>query len=782
MPTDDNNWSLNWDVTVNKPVPPPTKEDDDIVIEAKNRFRICVAWEAQARVNFEYDYKFANADTHNHFQWDDVLYNDRTGVNRPCLTINKTNQHNLMVINDAKQNKPGVRIRPVGDEASYDAAQLFQEIVYHIEYISNAESIYDSALTFQVEAGIGYWRIQVEYPDDESFDQEIYIRRIKDPRSVYLDPNINEVDGSDAWFGFIFDDEPKDLFKSKYPEYASIVSNSVLGGNSPDGWMTQNTVRVCEYYRKTQKKSKLVTWINANGGQVLKKIDDLDEQEKLEYKEIHTNKENREAYQYQERKLLIDDVQWFKIAGDRIIDRGPWLGKYVPIVRLVGTETVINGVLDRKGHTRQLIDPQRMYNWNASADVEYGALQTKVPWLAPAAAIEGFEEYYKTANTVNHSYLPYNHIDENGDPIPPPTRPAAPQASPAYVQRMQISIQEMMMTTGQYQSQTGENENAKSGVAINARQRQGDRATYHFLDNQAMAIRNTGKQIIDLIPKIYDTKRVQRITASDGTIINMTIDPNAPDAVKEMPTNETDNDEKIKELIFNPNIGTYDIQADTGPSYATKRMESFSAMSQLAASSKEFMERAGDIYFEMADFPKSQALSKRWKKFLPPNIANDGPDPQVEQAMHQAADKIEQLTGLVTEQAQQLKDKNAELELKAKDLERKEHELELNFRKAKVGETRDDWDAISRRIAAVGNAGPAFSLEQVQPLIKQAVAEALGMPDIDEAGIGDGGTPIEPVAAGGEGEGADEPPVPGARKAPDGAWYVEQNNQHYRVE
>jgi hypothetical protein len=774
------NWVSSWNIEVNKPLPPSNPDDEEIIREAKARFKICVDWEATARINFEFDYKFANADTHNKYQWDNDTLAIRDG--RPSLTINKTNQHNLMVINDAKQNKPGIRIRPVGDEASYDAAQLFQEIVYHIEYISNAESIYDSALTFQVEAGIGYWRVVTDYIDDNTFDQEIYIRRIKDPRSVYLDPNINEVDGSDAWFGFIFDDEAKDLFRSKYPEYESVSGKSVLGETSADGWITQSTVRVCEYYRKTQKKSKLVTWTTGNGEQVLKKIDDLDDIEKEQYKEIKSSVEARKMYNYQERKLLIDDVQWFKIAGDRIIDRGPWLGKYIPIVRLVGTETVIDGVLDRKGHTRQLIDPQRMYNWNASADVEYGALQSKIPYVAPSAAIEGFEEIWKTANTVNHSYLPVNHIDEDGNAIPLPQRQPPPQPSPAYVQRMQISINEMMMASGQYQSQTGENENAKSGVAINARQRQGDRATYHFIDNEAMAIRHTGKIIIDLAPKVYDTKRVQRITASDGTVINMTIDPEAPQAVQEIQTEEKDKEERIKELVFNPNIGTYDIQSDTGPSFATKRMEAFGAMTQIAAQSKEFMERAGDIYFEMADFPKAQQLSKRWKKFLPPNILDNKIDPQIEQAMQMASDKIEQLTGLATEQAQQLKDKDAELKLKAQDLERKENELELRFREASVGETRADYDAITKRLVGIGNSGPAISLEQIQPLIKQAVAEALGMPDIGEVGMDDGGTPIVPEAPEGQDGAEDEPPMEGAKRAPDGQWYVERDGQHYRVE
>src|SRR6185312_2730481 len=463
---------------------------------------------------------------------------------------------------------------------------------------SNAEAVYDYATKFQVDAGMGYWRVCTDYVSDDSFDQEIYIRRIRDPRAVYLDPDINEIDGSDARFGYIFEDIAKDLFKEKYPKFADIGSSQVLGNNL-DGWITQNHIRVAEYYEKEEKEDKLVTWINNQTGiQVLSRLSKLDDTNKLMYKEIIAGgKPVKEMVQYQERRVLTTNIKWYKIAGDRIIDRGDWLGKYIPIVRLPGTETVIDGIWDSKGHTRALINAQQMYNYNTSANVEYGALQTKAPWVAPSAAIENFEEYYKTANRVNHAYLPYNHIDEDGNPIPPPQRPAAPQASPAYVEQMKIAQNEMMMATGQYQAQLGENENAKSGVAINARQRQGDRATYHFIDNQAIAIRFTGKIVIDLIPKIYDTARIKKIIARDGTRMDVKIDPNFKGATQDITPEppKMDAGQKIKEVMFNPDFGMYDIQSDTGPSFATRRLEAFNALTQIASSNEKFMDIAGDI-------------------------------------------------------------------------------------------------------------------------------------------------------------------------------------------
>lgn len=740
-----------------------TDEETEILLEAKKRFRICEDWEAQARTYFEYDYKFANGDSNNMYQWDKWVIGDRQTNQRPCLTINKTQQHNLQIINDGKQNKPGVTIRPVGDEASFEAAQVFQEVVRHIEYISNAENVYDYAAQFQVNAGWGYWRVVIEPISDDSFDKEIYIRRIKDPRSVYIDPFINEVDGSDARFGFIFDDMPKDLYEAAYPKFKD-VGNASLGFVSDSyGWIQQNTIRVAEYFRKTQKEDKLVAFtLPETGEQIITKWSELPKDGREIFQEIKKREGNLPlaARTYRERETVSDDIEVIKIAGNRIIDRQPWLGKYIPIVRLIGTETVIDGIWDCKGHTRALLDPQRIYNINSSANVEFGALQTKSPITAPVEAIEGFEDIYARANIDNLSVLPYNGLNEQGQPIPAPQRMQGPVSSQAYVEQMKIAQEEMMMVSGQYQAQMGENENAKSGVAINARQRQGDRATYHFIDNQAIAIRFTGKILIDLIPKVYDTERVIRIEAKDGSVMDVTIDPNAPQPMQKVNQDqpESDNAQEIAQIIFNPGVGTYDVQSDTGPSFATRRQEAFNALTQIAAQNKEFMGVAGDILWKVADFPEAQVLAQRWRKIIPKNITGDGPDAATEDMMHKAADQIQLLQSQLQAMVKKVEDREQEFAIKNRELDLKERMGSDEMTMKSLKEVRDDFDALSRRITALGNSGPAFSMEQIQPLIKQAIAEALqnGAQLVEDEGEElpgphEGGTPIvppEPVTEG----------------------------------
>lgn len=783
----------------------PDAEDMEVIKRAKKRFDECVSWEAQARTWFDYDYKFANGDAHNLYQWDNAIVQDRLSNNRPILTINKTMQHNLQIINDAKQNKPGVNIRPVGESASFDAAQVFQEVVRHIEYVSNAESVYDNATVFQVHAGIGYWRILTDYVDARSFDQEIFIKPIKDPRAVFLDPDIMEDDGSDARFGFIFNDMPKDLFDDKYPKFKDKVGwNNAAFGVTADTWYDKNNIKVAEYYEKTQEEETLVGFtipdsFEGAGDQVIKFVSELDDNEKEAYERLkQINKDMKamkarvpEEFDLRERDVLTDNIEWFKIAGDLIIDRGPWLGKYIPIVRLVGTETIIDGILDRKGHTRALINAQQMYNYNTSANVEFGALQTKSPWIAATQAIEGFEEYYKTANSVNHSYMPFNAFDEDGNALPPPSRPAAPQAAPAYVRQLEIAQNEMMMASGQYQAQMGENENAKSGVAINARQRQGDRATYHFIDNNAKAIRYTGKILIDLIPKIYDTKRVMRISATNGSIMEVTIDPKAELAYQKLPPPEDgsiprDQQEQIIQLIFNPNVGIYDVQSEVGPSFATRRQEAFNALTQIAATNEQFMGIAGDILWRVADFPEAQVLAQRWRKIIPPNITGDALDPEIEKTMADASAKIEQQLAIIAQQSKELAEKERELDIR-------EREADTKFREAAANAIRLDYEAETKRLAALGNAGPGISVEQIQPVVKQLLREMLRDGDLNNRieipkGPDEGGTPVEEdeegnsPAAGETLEGDDEPPVEGARKARDNNWYVQQDGKWFMVQ
>lgn len=636
-----------------------TQEDgltgnERIIKEAQRRFKDCTSWESIFRNRFLDDLRFANADSYNRYQWPGTLLQSRELNQKPCLTINKTRQHNLQIINDAKQNTPGIKVNAVGDGATYDSAQIFEGVVRHIEYISNAPTIYDNATVFQVQGGIGYWRVATDYVGDDSFDQEIYIRNVRDPLNVYMDPDINEKDGSDARFCFIFDDIPLEGAKKMYPKYKDKFSQTALGNAVNNDWLTKTHVRVAEYYRRTTKKDRLLAFTDPETSQQ-HIIRDSKISAELRAAAAHIIDDPSTKF----RTIEDDVVEHYLIIGDEVAEKTEWLGKYIPVVRVIGEETVIDGIMDRKGHTRAMIDPQRMYNYASSASVEFVALQTKTPWIAPAQAIEGLETYWSTANTENYSYIPYNHVDDDGNPIPAPERAPMPTQSTAYLQAMQTAQQEMMMTSGQYEASFGQKSNERSGVAINERQRQGDNATYHFIDNLAIAIRFTGKILIDLIPKIYDTPRIIRILAEDGTDSHVQLDPQAQQAYVEKKQLQK---EEVS-VIFNPNVGRYDVQADVGPGYATKRQEAFNAFTEIVQHNPELTNVVGDLLFKNADFPGAEEISERLERMVPPMAKGEGPNPEV-QAMQEQLQNLQSVIGKMTEQLVEAKLKNKDTSAK----------------------------------------------------------------------------------------------------------------------
>jgi hypothetical protein len=635
--------------------------DEKIVKEAQRRFDICAQYENDARLRFIEDVKFANGDSDNLYQWDE---NSRTARGygtideRPCLTINKIRQHNLNIINDARQNKPAIKIKPVGNGATYDAAQVFEGVVRHVEYISNAQAAYDTATLFQVQGGIGWLRLTTDYPidADQSFDQEIYIRRVKDPLTVYLDPDIKEADGSDARYGFVFDDMSAELFKETYPKHKDLATKSPLDVSGD--WIRKDQVRVAEYYRIVESEDKVLAYRHPDTGE--QAIERKSKMDKALFESVV------DAPSTKARQITDKTVEWFLIAGDTIIERSTWAGRYIPLIRVIGEETVINGQMDRKGHTRAMKDPQRLANYWYSAATEHVALQSKTPYIGPMAAFENLETYWDSANTVNHAWLPYNGYDDKGQKLEPPERQAPPVMAQAYIEGLKMASQEIKEVSGQFEADLGMEGNEKSGVAIQQRQRQGDNATYHYIDNLALAIRFLGKQLIDLIPKIYDTQRVIKILAEDGVEHNVLVDPQAQQALAVQQQQEAD---KVTS-IFNPNVGRYEVEADVGPAYATRRQEAFNALTQIMKESPDLMHVAGDLLFKAADFPMAEEVAERIKATIPPNIVAGQPGPGPMQAeMQKQVQGLSELNAKLSQELSKLKiDRSIEQQQKEIDV------------------------------------------------------------------------------------------------------------------
>ena len=706
-----------------------------IVREAQERFKRAQSWESVTRQRFLQDIRFANGDSANGYQWPDKYKREREQQQRPCLTINKVRQHNLLIINDGRQNKPGMAFRPAGNGATFEAAQMWSALAKKVEYQSNAQAIYDLASYFQVTAGWGFWRVVTDYVGDETFDQDIFIRPVPDPLAVYIDPDARQPDKSDMKWAFLFEDITRDEARARYGQDVPL-SNSTL--DSDFGWDTKDHVRVAEYFRVVEEEDELWNFMLQDQGQ--QQPDELTMRKSLIPQEVIDQVKDEPTTR--KRDIKHKKVEWKFIIGQTVVEEKDWPGAEIPVIYLEGEETIIDGELDRKGHTRALLDPQRMYNYWSSSAVEYGALQTKTPWLASAESIEGYQTDWETANTENKALLIYNAFDDQGQPIPPPNRIQPPVPAPVALQGMQTADMEMMMVSGQYQNQMGEGGNERTGKAISERQRQGDKATYHYINNLAIAIRRTAKIIMEIVPKIYDTKRLISVMAEDGQSLYVQIDPQAQQSFAQI----LDQDGKVAQRILNPTIGKFDVYADVGPGYATRREEAFNAYTLILTQAPQLAAIIGDLMLQSGDFPLADEAAARLRRLVPPQALGQGPT-QNEQQLQQ---QLQQLQGLYTK----LLEQGSIDKLKLKG----------HAEKRDV----DIYNAITKRLQVIA---PALA---VQPdALKSVVQEAIR--EVSKEGLEDASQ-----AVGTELEGLDPslaaahiPPVPGAQKAPDGEWYLQ---------
>ena len=708
-----------------------SRGDDKIIAEAKSRRDRAETWESFARSNWKSDVRFANGDDINRYQWGDAQYSQRVTDSRPCLTVNKTRQHVLMIVNDARQNKAAIKITPTGDGATMEAAQIYEGICRHVEYQSQATSAYDKATWDQVQGGVGYWRVGTRYVDQSSMDQELYIDRIADALSVLLDPDIKQYDGADGKFGFIDSAILTEEAEKQYPDIKGQGSSKPLG--SDESWHGSDYTRVVEYFRVKEQSDKLHVLPD---GSTMKESEAEEQAERLAPHAIGMMGDDGEPMRPKQvlralstRSRAVNDpvVEWFKIVGDRIVDRKDTVFNSIPIARVIGEETVIEGQMDRKGHVRFLRDSQRIYNYWNSAAVEFVALQGKSPFIGTVQAIEGYERLWETANVENHSMLPYNPYDDQGRPVPKPERAQPPVMPQAFVEGMKIADEQMMMVSGQYQAELGRPGNETSGVAIQQRQRQGDTATYHYIDHLAQAIRYTGRLIVHAAPKVYDTERVLQIMAADGTQTDVHIRPDMPDAHAVMskapdgqatpqgmaPTQQDQLADSVRTL-FNPSVGRYSVEADVGPSFGTQRQEAFNAFSQMVAQNKELMSVAGDLLFKNADFPGADEMAERLKRMLP-QAATGGPSPDMMKLQQQLQTVTQHGSAIAKQADQQIEAMKAQITGMQKQLADKDTEME-----------REQYNAETRRMAAIGQIDPAAMM----PIIRQMVSEVLQMPAV----------------------------------------------------
>ena len=590
-------------------------QSDGRIEEAKQFLRLCNDSDSNNRAEALDDVRFAAGD-----QWPVDVQNSRVLEARPCLTINKVDAYIRQICNQQRQQRPRIKVHGMNNDSDAKVAEIITGITRHIENQSDADQAYDHAFEYCVKMGWGYWRVTTDYVRDDSFDQEIYIKRIENPFSVYFDPNSVEPDGSDAEKCLVTTVVSKAVFKKMYPNAEDTQGFSSKGtGDTESEWVTKEDIRIAEYFYTEREKAMIIQLSDGTTGY----SDEMPSKKALAEAGI-TVIDKRDTW----RKK----IKWCKLTAMQILEEGEWAGKFIPIVPVFGQEVRVDDKHKKFGLVRMAKDPQRMYNYWSTALTETVALAPKAKWLLAEGQDEGHENEWAMANIKAMPVLRYKQTDIEGRIAPAPTR-LQPEPPPAGVMTaLQCMNQDLQAVVGIFDP--GQlPQGMQSGKSLQGQQSQADMTNFHYYDNLTRSIRHTGRIILDLIPKIYDRQRVMRIIGDDGKPEMVTI-------------NEQGQDEQgVSKVLNDVTVGEYDVVMETGPGYNSKRQEAVDSMMGLLGADPTLMQTAGDLIFRNMDFPGAEVIADRLAAANPmAQIDDKSPiPPQVQMQLANAKQQIQQL-------------------------------------------------------------------------------------------------------------------------------------------
>ena len=677
-------------------------------------------------------------------QWPEEIRKERQEDRRPILTYNMLPAFNRQITNKIRQERPSVKVTPVETNRGadprignmtgtkdYSVADIYAGIIKNIEHTSRADQAYDTATKHAVDHGFGYFYMLPTWSKIDPFVQELRIHRVKNSYSVMLDPDSQEADYRDMQDAFMFSNMARATYRAKYPEtpYTEFADASM--GSSYEGWYDTETVRIAQYFWLDHKQDSVILLSNGKvvyQSDVEEILDDLERETGIH---VQKNAEGRDMIKPVKRPVCM----WEKITARDILE-GPLELPFssVPIYPVFGEEIMVDGRMRYESAIRHAIDPQKSYNYWRTAATEAVALAPRAPWMITERQLAGHEKLYETANVRNLPYLIYNHVEG----VPPPQRVFSANVAAAELQNATQDGVDMQTIIGLHDASLGKESNEKSGRAIIARQNAGTTATFQFPDNLGRALEQMGRNAVEAIPKITDTRRQVRIRLPDDSSDFIEVNQ----AVMDEATGK-------EYLLHDIAYGKYDVTLETGPSYATQRQEAADLqMELLKILDPEAARSIVHIIVQNLGVPGSEEVARVLRKMLPEQLKTE-------------EEKLADLPkGVTKDDNGQLVDENGDpwqpeptleqqIAMKQQELDEAEHNAELakhqatsDKAEADKAEAQAELAKVQQEMAALQAGGPDQGQQQqqqqemiagIQETIRTVMEEHVNNPNAHDA-------------------------------------------------
>jgi hypothetical protein len=610
---------MDGTVSMASKIPPGYKDEDDFLADVRRRYEEAETFDTENRDQAQTDLEFLAGD-----QWDKADVDAREG--RPCLTINRLPQFIAQVVGDIRLSPPAIRVRPAED-ADKDLASIREGLIRSIENLSSAQAVYTNAAQSQIGCGIGNFRVVLEHATQDAFDRDIVIKRIENPFAVLWDPMLIEPTGRDAQYCFIDQMMKRKEFEREYPNQSASDLGEIGNRLTAQGWLSRDEVRITEYW--CIKESPAEICMLQDG-----KVEWITKENEAELEPLILTNDRGELMR---RKTKKKSVCMYIVTGHAILE-GPieYDISRLPVFRVPGWEIQTGKKKIRFGLVRFAKDPQRLLNYWRSVSAEVLALAPRQQWLIHESQVGNQDEFRKAASSGDTVLTWTGQVE--------PKRMEPPPVNAAVLQEAALNSQDMKDVTGLHDASLGAKSNETSGKAILARQKEGDVASYIYMDNLKSAIAECGRVINEWIPQVFDKPRTIRVLGVDDEQkvqrVNDKMDPRSIDLSK----------------------GKYDIVVDTGPSYTTKRQEASESMMAFVQAVPAAAQMVPDLIAKAQDWPMAEEIAERLKKALPPGLAEEDDKELSEEEMQARQAQAQQ-----AQMQQQMMQQGAMLELQEKD-------------------------------------------------------------------------------------------------------------------
>jgi hypothetical protein len=612
-------------------VPDPTEFDElDVPEQARKCWREALDREHEIREAYTKRLKFRAGD-----QWDAGDVSAR-GKDRPAIVVNLLEQPVQQVINQNLLNRPGGQVSPADDAANPDVAEYLEGRIRHIEYASDCQVAYATAIGYVASGGYGYVGLTVEYVSCESLEQEVRIRTIEDPSCWAIDRSAKEPDGRDMRWAVGRQKFSVEEFKRRWPE-AQVIDASFYGiDDTYRDWGTATDVWVGEYWRLEYKKRKLQRFSDGSTGFT-------DDKQFLRRLPPGVTPLPGDANQ---REVEYPQVTQYLVSGAEVLDETPWPGTRIPLYEVIATEFYADGKRIVKSLISDALPSQQTYNCSESLKLEAVVLAPKPKWLASSEQLAGHEDRWKAANTSEDGVLFYNGTqDSRGNPVPPPDWKVFVPPVQEFTLVSNQAKEDVKATTGFFDPALGAMDpQRQSGKAILALQQQTGQGTAHYAENLARALKALYQDVIDIDIKL---------NRQAGPAMRRVTKPNGQQALVRI-----NDPAQAKQLLLEK--GRYEVVVSVGPSFRTQREAATAFIETIASRDPQGWALIRDLGARIKEPELGHYADEIAQRWVPPQFAQQEGQPPLPPEVQQQLSLVQPLTQKVNELTQIITQKKIE--------------------------------------------------------------------------------------------------------------------------